>query len=110
MPSIDLFPYLPGFHFDHVTVTIDDDRVSVVSTELDGSEVVRFRGCRYHPGLSATTIERMAGDVISFAVAYVERPGEFDRSEDDGDIEQEPGNRQWWIDRGDDLTIDLDIE
>lgn len=110
MESIDLFPYLPGYHFDHVTVTIDDDRVSVVSTELDGSEVTRFRSRGYRPGACVSSVERMAEDVISFAAAYVERPDEFDRYAEDGDIEQEPANRQWWIDHGDTLTIDLDIE
>ena len=104
MTSIDLSPYLPGFAFDHVTVTIDDDRVSVVSTELDGSEVERFRSRGYRPGACVSTVERMAEDVILFAVAYVDDPESFDRSADDGDIEQEPANRQWWIDHGDALA------
>lgn len=112
MPSIILDPYLPGFHFDHVTVTIDDDRVSVVSIELDGSEVVRFQSRGYRPGLFATTVERQADDVISFACAYVEGPNTFDRSAEDGDIEQEPINRRWWIDHGAALACCLfdDIE
>ena len=104
MPSIDLRPYLPGFAFDHVTVTIDDDRVSVVSMELDGSEVVRFRSRGYRPGLFVSTVERMADDVISFALAYVEGPDTFDRSADDGDVEQEPANRRWWKLHGDALA------
>lgn len=108
MPSIDLSPYLPGFAFDHVTVTIDGDRVSVVSTELDGSKVVRFRSRGYRPGACVSTVEQMTGDVISFAIAYVDRPEEFDRSADDGDIEQEPANRQWWTEHGGALMMDLE--
>lgn len=107
MPSIELRPYLPGYHFDYVTVTIDDDRVSVVSRELDGSEVVRFRSRGYRPGLFTTSIEQQADDVIAFALAYVERPDEFDRSAEDGDIEQELANRQWWQAHGDSLTCCL---
>lgn len=112
MPSIILRPYLPGFHFDCVGVLIDDDRVSVVSRELDGSEVVRFRSRGYRPGLFTTTDEQQAEDVIAFALAYVERPDEFDRSTEDGDIEQEPGNRAWWQAHGDSLACCLcdDIE
>lgn len=107
MTSVELRPYLLG---DWVTVTIDGDRVSVVSHGLGGSEVERFRSRGYRPGLSARDIRSQAADVVAFAIAYVERLEEFDRSADDGDIEQEPANRQWWIDHGDNLTIALDIE
>ena len=97
MTSVELRPYLLG---DWVTVTIDGDRVSVVSHGLGGSEVERFRSRGYRPGACVSTVERMADDVIAFAVAYVERPEEFDRSADDGDIEQEPANRAWWLAHG----------
>jgi hypothetical protein len=77
----------------------------------------RFVGERYKPAPASSDPDnahhllRWCADVVGFAVAYVERPEEFDRSfvESNGDhVEQAEHNRLWWQEHGDELSLRFD--
>lgn len=97
-------PYIPNAGPDYpasVRFEHSDGRVKVVSVESDGSEVVRFDAGPYRMGAAASWADaRMASDVVGFAVAYVERPEEFDRDESD----TEQVHAAWWRRHGDALA------
>lgn len=98
-------PYLPGFNFDRVVVKITDDGwVFVYCCELDESTTLRFYSSHYKPAAGQSE-EGQVADVIGFAMAYVERPEEFDRA---GRLEQWPENREWWLRHGEALLCDAD--
>lgn len=82
--------------------------LSVVSVEADGSEVERFEGGPYRPGGGEWDDRRAAEDVTGFAVAYVERPEEFDRPP--SAREQHPTNAAWWRAHGEALSCELEVE
>ncbi len=48
---------------------------------------VVFRWDRYRAGIGARTDAERANDILSFCLAYVERPSEFDREPDDTEQE-----------------------
>lgn len=76
-------------------------------TAPDGAVV--FDGADYSPspmGDGPESAREWAGDVVAFAQAYVERPGEFDRSSD----EAEQQHAAWWRRYGDTLSADLNWE
>lgn len=93
-------PYLAGYG---PTVEIDtSESPSVVSVATDGTRTTVFQGSDYYPASGLAEWQR-ADDVVSFALAYVERPEEFDRAADD--LEQI--HREWWIKNGDALSAAL---
>lgn len=76
----------------HVTVTAPDGVV--------------FESDDYSPSPlrdGPESVRTWAEDVVSFACAYAERPGEFDRSAS----EAEQVNAAWWRKHGDALSADL---
>ncbi len=95
-------PYLPG-RGPVVEFRPEDDTWRngvVVSIDTDGAVTERLRWAGYRPGLSARTEREMADDIVGFAMAYVERPEEFDRSPDD----TEQVHAAWWLGHGDDVS------
>jgi len=100
-----LTPYLPGHNFDRVVVKITDDGwVFVYCCELDESTTLRFCSPHYKPAPGRSE-EGQVADVIGFAMAYIERPEEFDRA---GRLEQWPENREWWLRHGEALLCEVD--
>lgn len=102
-------PYLDSAPVDYPRAILyqlgsDGSTVRIVSVERDGSEIVRFEGERYRQGGGGWSDRRMAADAAGFAVAYVERPEEFERGPDD--VEQSPDNRAWFYRHGDALASD----
>lgn len=98
-------PYLdtaPSDYPREILFLANGDHVRVVSRESDGSDVVRFQAGPYRPGIHSTE-QSMADDVAGFALAYVERPDEFDRTPND--TEQVHG--AWWRTHGDTITSAL---
>jgi hypothetical protein len=93
-------PYLPG-RGPIVEFRPDDDTWRngvVVSTDpYTKNTTERFTWTGYRPGLSARTERDYANDIVGFAMAYVDRPEEFDRSPDD----TEQLCDVWWMEHGD---------
>lgn len=102
-------PYLDSAPVDYPRAILyqigtDGRTVRIVSRERDGSEIVRFEGGPYRQGAGGWSDQRFAADIAGFAVAYVERPEEFERGPDD--TEQSPENRAWFYRHRDSLASD----
>jgi len=105
-------PFLPGmgpsFRFDFTPFsdgTMHADAY-IIHGRKSGDRVCIFDSDGYRPGLSATAARRWASDVVGFAVAYVERPAEFDRAAEDAEQVYAP----IWRTYGETLSAMLDTE
>lgn len=86
-------------------------RYSVGVTKMSGGVAsVVFRAEDYRPSpfhadpSTDGTLRAWASDAVGFAMAYVERPEEFDRTPQD--VEQ--ATREWWLLNGESLSLDLE--
>jgi hypothetical protein len=83
-------------------------RYSVGISKMSGGVVFRgedYRPSPFHADPSTDgTLRAWASDAVGFAMAYVERPEEFDRTPQD--VEQ--ATREWWLLNGESLSLDLE--
>ena len=82
--------------------------VTVTPSSCGGGVVFRgedYRPSPFHANPSVDgTLKAWASDAVGFAMAYVERPEEFDRTPQD--VEQ--ATREWWLLNGEALSLDLE--